>query len=99
MKLKQAPDDFVVEERTDLQPGSEGPFAFYRLEKRGWSTPDALASIRRRWQVSPSHLSYGGLKDKHAATVQHLTIFHGPHRGLEHNTVKLTYLGQVKAPF
>ena len=41
MKLKQDPDDFQVEELTDVRPGPEGPFAFYRLDKRGWSTPDA----------------------------------------------------------
>ena len=49
MKVKQQPDDFLVEELTDVVPGV-GPFAFYRLEKSGWSTPDALAAIRRRAQ-------------------------------------------------
>jgi len=58
MKLKQQPDDFRVEEITTVAPGAEGNFAFYRLEKRGWSTPDALAAIRRRWQLQPQRLSY-----------------------------------------
>src|SRR5271166_1841540 len=81
MKLKQQPDDFRVEEITTIAPGADGTFAFYRMEKRGWSTPDALAAVRRRWQVEPSRLSYGGLKDRHAWTTQYLTISHGPHRG------------------
>jgi tRNA pseudouridine13 synthase len=99
MKLKQSPDDFQVEERTGVQAGSMGPFAFYRLEKQGWTTPDALAAIRRRWQIAPNRVSYGGLKDRHAATRQYLTIFHGPRRGLEHHTVRLVYLGQVASPY
>ncbi len=99
MKLKQQPDDFQVEELTDLVPGGTGAFALYRLEKSGWSTPDAIASIRRRWQVALNRVSYGGLKDRHARTVQYLTIHNGPRRGLKHHTVKLDYLGQTAAPF
>jgi tRNA pseudouridine13 synthase len=99
MKLKQRPDDFRVEELTDVAPGCEGSFAFYHLEKRGWSTPDALAAIRRRWQLQPQRLSYGGLKDRHAWTTQYLTIHHGPRRGLNHQQVTLHYLGQVRKPY
>jgi len=49
MKLKQHPDDFQVQERTDVAAGVEGPFALYEMAKKGWSTPDALAALRRRW--------------------------------------------------
>jgi tRNA pseudouridine13 synthase len=98
-KLKQQPEDFQVEELTDVTASGPGPFAFYRLEKRGWSTPDALAALRRRWKIEPRRLSYGGLKDRHALTVQYLTIFHGPRRGLTHQGITVTYLGQVLKPY
>jgi tRNA pseudouridine13 synthase len=94
MKVKQQAEDFQVEEVTDVTPAKHGPFAFYRLEKRGWSTPDALAAVRRRWRVEPRRLSYGGLKDRHALTSQYLTIWHGPRRNLTHQGVTVTYLGQ-----
>jgi tRNA pseudouridine13 synthase len=99
MKVKQQPDDFRVEELTNVTPGDRGPFAFYKLHKRGWTTPDALAAIRRRWQIAPQRLNYGGLKDRHADTIQYLTIYHGPRRGLTHQAVTLHYLGQVPAPY
>src|SRR5438552_2768338 len=99
MKLKQQPEDFQVEELTDVVPGGQGPFALYRLEKRGWTTLDALAAVRRRWKLEPRRLSYGGLKDRHAHTVQYLTVFHGPKRRLTHQGVSLEYLGQVAAPY
>jgi tRNA pseudouridine13 synthase len=99
MKVKQQPDDFRVEELTAVTGGARGPFAFYRLEKRGWTTPDALAAVRRRWDISPQRLHCGGLKDRHADTVQYLTIHHGPRRGLNHNTISLHYLGQVGFPY
>lgn len=98
MKLKQQPDDFQVEEITSIAP-SQGPFALYRLQKRGWSTPDALAAVRRRWRIEVRRISYGGLKDRHAQTVQYLTIFHGPRRNLHHHDVSVQYLGQVAAAY
>ena len=99
MKLKQRPEDFRVEELTDAAPQAAGEFAFYRLDKTGWTTPDALAAVRRRWQIDFRRLSYGGLKDRHAVTSQHLTVWRGPERGLQHERVALTYLGQVAEPF
>src|SRR6476659_780498 len=99
MHIKQAPEDFEVEELSDIQVGSDGPFALYRLEKRGWTTPDALQVIRRRWQLHANRTSYGGLKDRHAHTVQYLTIFRGPQRQLNQQDIHVTYLGQVAEPY
>jgi tRNA pseudouridine13 synthase len=99
MKLKQQPDDFQVEELTDVALSGEGLFAFYRLTKTGWTTPDAIAALRRRWQLDRGRVSYGGLKDRHARTVQYLTVFRGPRRKLTHQTVHVEYLGQVGQPY
>src|SRR5215470_6038253 len=99
MKLKQRPEDFRVEELTAAVAGDAGEFAFYRLDKTGWTTPDALAAIRRRWQIDFRRLSYGGLKDRHAVTSQFLTIFRGPKRNLAHERITLTHLGQRTEPY
>jgi len=99
MKLKQQPEDFRVEELTTATGGDSGDFAFYRLDKTGWTTPDALAAVRRRWQIDLQRLSYGGLKDRHAVTSQFLTIFRGPKRNLSHERITLTHLGQRREPF
>jgi tRNA pseudouridine13 synthase len=99
MKLKQQPDDFQVEEVTDVVAGTDGPFAFYQMEKAGWSTPDALVAVRRRWKIDLRRLSYAGLKDRHARTVQYLTIHDGPRRDLTHHAIHLRYLGQVGSPY
>jgi tRNA pseudouridine13 synthase len=99
MKLKQQPEDFRVEELTDAVPEGRGEFAFYRLDKIGWTTPDALNAIRRRWDIDWQRLSYGGLKDRHAVTSQHLTIFRGPERDAIVDKVKLTHLGRRAEPF
>jgi len=99
MKLKQTPGDFCVEELTAVTWGERGPFALYRLRKTGWTTPDAMQIICRRFNVSWSQLSYGGLKDRHAETVQYLTIHHGPMQHLHTERLELTHLGQRQYPF
>lgn len=99
MKVKQRPEDFHVEERTAVEPGPDGAFAFYRLEKRDWTTPDALAAIGRRWKIDGHRFSFGGLKDRHAHTVQYLTVHHGPRRNLSQDGFTLTFLGQVGRPY
>lgn len=98
MIIKQTPEDFFVEELTELQPSS-GPFALYRLEKRGWTTHDALQAIRRRWKVDFRRLSYGGLKDRHAHTIQYFSVYRGPQRNLTHQGVSVAYLGQIGEPY
>src|SRR5207244_771768 len=54
---------------------------------------------RRRWHLEADRISYGGLKDRHARTVQYLTIRQGPRRDLKHHAVHLIYLGQLSSPY
>ncbi len=75
MKLKSLPEDFQVEELSEFLPDG-GPYAAYRLTKRGLGTPEVVAAIARRWKIDRRHISVGGLKDRHALTTQWITIYH-----------------------
>ena len=100
MKVKQRPDDFRVEELTDFAPaGGEEPFALYRLTKTGWTTPDALGQLQKRLKLRPGQIGFGGLKDRHAVTTQHVTIEGGSPRNLPGDRISLDYLGQVARHF
>jgi tRNA pseudouridine13 synthase len=44
-------------------------------------------------------VSYGGLKDRHAHTIQYLTIWRGPQRQLSHQGFSLEYLGRLKETY
>jgi tRNA pseudouridine13 synthase len=98
MKLKSLPEDFRVEEISDVQP-SRGPFSLYRLDKMGLGTPEAIQYILHTWQLKRNDLNYGGMKDRHADTTQYLTIFQGPKSGMSDKSFQLTYLGQCPRPF
>jgi tRNA pseudouridine13 synthase len=99
MKLKSQPEDFRVEELTEVVPSDAGDFALYRLTKRGIGTPEAIDALLRRWNIPRRRVSYGGLKDRHAVTAQHLTIHRGPRRDLQQTNVELKYLGRTSRAF
>jgi len=82
MTIKRQPQDFRVHEiLTDAAlsaiQSEAGDFAIYRLRKESLSTPDALALVSKALRVPPKHIQYAGLKDKHAETVQHITVKSG----------------------
>jgi tRNA pseudouridine13 synthase len=99
MKLKRQPDDFLVEEIPLVTPSDEGRFVFYRLTKRGLGTLEAIEAVCRRWNLAGRRVSYGGLKDRHARTVQYLTIADGPLRNLRETNFELEPLGRLAAPY
>lgn len=82
MTLRRIPSDFAVEEvltKTALdaiasEPGPGALFGVYRLTKTSLSTPEAIARLARANNVRPGDMSSAGLKDKHAVTIQHVSV-------------------------
>ncbi len=79
MKIKRSQDDFRVEEilspeiaRAVSPPGER--HALYRLVKRGLGTDEAIERIAAALRVPRRSIGFGGLKDRHALTVQYVTI-------------------------
>jgi tRNA pseudouridine13 synthase len=99
MKVKCRPEDFQVEELTTISPTDQGAFVLYKLKKSGLGTPEALDSIRRRWNLPASSVHHGGLKDRHAITIQYITIRNGPMRWLTQSNLQLEPLGRVDQPY
>ncbi len=95
MKLKCRPEDFQVEELSSVRPSPQGRYTFYRLTKRGLGTIEAVEAICRRWNLSSHRISYGGLKDRHAETIQYLTIQEGPDRALRESSFELEPIGRL----
>lgn len=98
MKLKRTPEDFQVDELSQVTPTS-GPFALYQLTKQSIGTLEVINSVVDRWKIPRRRISYGGLKDKHALTTQFVTVHHGPKKPLAQRSFELEYLGQVRRAF
>ena len=88
--IKRTPSDFHVEEilhpdfpvqppsHSDAEkpqpPAPAARYALCRLTKESLSTPEAAAIVARELKFKPGVVAYAGLKDKHASTVQYVTI-------------------------
>ena len=96
--IKARPEDFVVEEKADLPLRPAGPFRVYRLRKRGWTTDDLLRHLARTLGISPEAISYGGRKDKHGLTVQHIAVLDGRDFSRTEGDFSLESLGLMDRP-
>lgn len=99
MKIKCRAEDFQVEELPIEGGGGDGPFVLYRLTKTGIGTPEAVDEIRRRWNLDARSVQAGGLKDRHARTVQYLTIAGGPDRSISTRNLELEPVGRSRRPY
>ena len=79
MTIKRRPSDFKVTEiladavRRGIRQ-ERAAFALYKLEKQSLTTPDAIAMVAKKLTAPVASIAYAGLKDRHAATRQHITI-------------------------
>ncbi len=73
--IKERPEDFLVEEQPLYEPCGEGEHLFLHLEKRQRTTIDVVRRLAKLFNVRRSDIGYAGLKDKHAVTRQHFSIY------------------------
>jgi tRNA pseudouridine13 synthase len=72
--LRATPDDFAVEEELPWQPEGHGEHLWVQLRKRGLNTDRAAQCLARAAGVPRRAVSYAGLKDRHAVTVQWFSL-------------------------
>ncbi len=73
-KIKQKPEDFIVEELPVLEPKENGSFYLLKLHKSNTSTLEAVRVLSRFLKIPLKEIGFAGLKDKFAVTTQYLTI-------------------------
>jgi tRNA pseudouridine13 synthase len=82
MTIRRTPTDFMVEEiltsecrqRLAPLPAPGRMHAVYELSKVSLATPEAIGLLAREIGLKAGMFDYCGLKDKHAATVQHVSL-------------------------
>ena len=95
MKLKQQPEDFRVEELTDVGPADAGPFAFYRLTRAAGPppTPSPPCAAAGRSTAAPVLRRPQGPPRRHHPVPDH------PQRPARSTTTRaasrVTYLGRL----
>lgn len=99
MKLRQLPEDFIVEEIASRTTEKEGRFCLYLLEKRGMETVALLKSIARKTKIPITNFGVAGLKDRHAVSKQYITLPKEKKvEDIKENNFSLTFLGYTDTP-
>ncbi len=73
-RIKEQPEDFVVEEIPIYEPSGEGEHLFVHVEKRGLTTHEMVKRIARAVGVDARNVGVAGLKDKVAVTTQWISL-------------------------
>src|SRR3989338_4242623 len=99
-KIKQIPEDFIVEEVSDIKISNTGKYAYYLLKKRNCNTMDAISKISESAKTPLRFIGFAGNKDRNAVTQQNISILNGSENLENHyfNNFEIKYLGRGNEP-
>ena len=72
--FRPGPEDFEVEEISLYEPCGEGEHLYLRVEKAGLTTRELVRRAVDCFGVAEADVGYAGLKDRHARTVQTISV-------------------------
>ncbi|ABR55105.1 tRNA pseudouridine synthase D TruD [Methanococcus vannielii SB] len=99
MKLRQKPEDFIVNEILEYKLVDYGNYSLYRLKKLGIENLAAISYISKNFKIPLNDIGYCGLKDRHAITTQYITIPNEYGRiSLDEENLTLEYVGTIEKP-
>lgn len=78
-RLKDRPEDFLVDELPADEPCGEGEHLWMLVEKRDATTADISKALANHFRVPPGAVAFAGIKDKRAITRQIYSV-HAPGR-------------------
>jgi len=73
-RIKEVPEDFVVEELPAYEPAGTGEHLYLWVEKKNLNTQDVVRALARHCEISPDDIGTAGLKDRQAVTFQYLSL-------------------------
>ena len=73
MKIKQQPEDFIVEEIPKLELG-KGKFHYFLMKKKSLTTLDAVKQIAKALRIDSKRINFAGIKDKASVAKQYISF-------------------------
>ncbi len=100
MKIKQIPEDFVVEEIPAIHLKKKGKFSVYKLKKTNMDLIASRRTIAKKLKISQKLISHAGIKDKIAVTTQYVAIKtdRGRKGSFILRTISLEHVGFIDQP-
>jgi tRNA pseudouridine13 synthase len=100
-KIKEKPEDFIVEEITGVEPVKKGSFSLWWMKKEDISTMEAVRMIAKKLRVRERFIGYAGAKDKTAVTKQLISVPRIPRQRIEKlnfDRISLEFYGYSENP-
>lgn len=99
-KLKQIPQDFIVNEVIKLNPQKQGAYSYFLMKKIDSATPFAIEKISKFLNIDVKRIRVAGTKDRRAITTQYISIENCPDRIKEfyEPNIKLEFVGKSDKP-
>lgn len=99
-KFEQNEEDFFVEEQ-GIDFSNKGSFLVLKIRKTNCDTWELIDRLAKYLQIYTNEIGYAGLKDKHATTIQYITIpkkYSKEIRGFRNKKIEIleTYLHNEK---
>lgn len=101
MKIKEKPEDFLVEEIAEHEYKKTGKYAVFILEKNNLNTLEAIEKIGNILHIGLKRFGFAGTKDKRAVTRQYVSCFGVNKEQLERikaDGIKIEFLGYKDEP-
>jgi tRNA pseudouridine13 synthase len=96
-KIKQIPEDFVVEEIPLYEFKDSGEYTYFLLEKKNYNTEKAVQKLSKIFKISRKKFSYAGNKDKIAVTKQYVSVL-GKLKDIDLGDIKIKKVGYGDEP-
>jgi tRNA pseudouridine13 synthase len=81
--IKHIPEDFVVNEISNVALQEKGDYALFELRKRNYGTPEAVQRIAEVLRRYPKDFGFAGNKDRKAVTTQLISLFKGTRQDMD----------------
>lgn len=84
MKIKQIPEDFIVNEIINLDLTKDrSDYSIFKLKKREWESFKIIEAISKALRTKTKFIGFAGNKDKQAITTQYISIYKIPRENIE----------------
>ncbi|MBT5739891.1 tRNA pseudouridine(13) synthase TruD [Candidatus Woesearchaeota archaeon] len=100
-KIKQIPEDFIVDEISNVKSNQQGRFLYVEVKKKNRNTLDVVKELAKQLKIPLNKIGFAGSKDKHAITTQLFSIANCNQSKLKEvniDNVTLKFLGYGNEP-
>ncbi len=97
MKIKQIPEDFIVDEALKLKIyKNKNDYSIIKIKKKNLGTFQLVGLLSRKLGMRQKFIGFAGLKDKNAITTQYISLYKAPKEKINKikiNDAEINFLG------